>query len=344
MGDYSIPAKFFLSHVFPKVSILTSKPITDNTILLGSKYSPDFVCMPFKYTLGTMIENLEDGANILIQAGGGCRYGYYNELQEQILKDLGYDFIFLNLVSAGHTDLKRILKELKKISSFSYFKLAYYGLLTKKIVAFMDEMDVLIRKRIGFEINSNSYFKTKEKMLQEVSSIKGFYSLWKWKRKYRKLFSEIPYHKTILYKVGLIGELYTLMEPQANYELEKMLSQYHISLTRYTNVTYLLFQKKRAIKKLLQKAKKYIHYKMGADASDNIGRCVSMCEEGYDGMIHIKSSFCTPEIGSMLILQKVCRDYQVPILFFSFDSNTSKVGLETRIEAFVDMLEMRKEK
>ena len=32
----------------------------------------------------------------------------------------------------------------------------------------------------------------------------------------------------------------------------------------------------------------------------------------------------------------------VLIIFFSFDSNTSEVGVKTRLEAFYDMLEMRK--
>ena len=48
------------------------------------------------------------GANTLIQMGGGCRYGYYYELQDRILKDLGYNFKYYNLVSKGHTDIKKI--------------------------------------------------------------------------------------------------------------------------------------------------------------------------------------------------------------------------------------------
>ena len=77
--------------------------ITNKTIELGTKYSPEFVCMPFKYTLGTFIEAMDNGANILFQAGGGCRYGYYNELQTKILDDLGYNFKYINLVSKGKT-------------------------------------------------------------------------------------------------------------------------------------------------------------------------------------------------------------------------------------------------
>ena len=44
----------------------------------------------------------------------------------------------------------------------------------------------------------------------------------------------------------------------------------------------------------------------------------------------------------MPIISKVCNDYNVPLLFFSFDTGTSEVGIKTRLEAFYDMLEMRR--
>ena len=47
--------------------------------------------------MGCYIEALEQGANVLIQTGGTCRLGYYGELHEQILKDMGYDFEMFNL-------------------------------------------------------------------------------------------------------------------------------------------------------------------------------------------------------------------------------------------------------
>ena len=134
------------------------------------------------------------------------------------------------------------------------------------------------------------------------------------------------------------------MEPFSNYFLEKELAQNHIEIKRFTNVHYLLFEKGRKIKNYLKYIRKYIKYQMGADAADNIARTKYLCEEGYDGIIHIKSSFCTPEIGAMPIINKIASEYEVPVLFFSFDSNTSETGIKTRLEAFYDMLEMRKEK
>ena len=106
----------------------------------------------------------------------------------------------------------------------------------------------------------------------------------------------------------------------------------------------MVFEKAKKVKKYLKYAGEYIKYRMGADAHDNIGRCKYLCTHGYDGIIHINSSFCTPEIGAMPILNKICKQYDVPIIYFSFDSNTSEVGIKTRIEAFYDMIEMRRKK
>lgn len=42
------------------------------------------------------------------------------------------------------------------------------------------------------------------------------------------------------------------------------------------------------------------------------------------------------------MLQRISRDTGVPILYLSYDSQTSDTGLDTRLEAFYDMLAMKK--
>ena len=108
IGNYGFIVQYFLENVL-RDKVIRPPSITSKTLELGSKYSPDFVCTPFKYTLGTMIESLEMGADTLIQLGGGCRYGYYHELQNKILKDLGYKFQLINLISGGnHIKIKNL--------------------------------------------------------------------------------------------------------------------------------------------------------------------------------------------------------------------------------------------
>ncbi len=342
MGNYYIPSNYLISKI-SGCKVLKPPPITSKTIELGSKNSPDFVCTPFKYTLGTFIECLEMGANTLIQMGGGCRYGYYFELQQKILNDLGYKFEYFNLVSMGHANLIEIYKILKKINPrLNKIKSIYYLLITIKMVKYMDKLEDYIRQNVAYENNKGKLEHLFNDMLTEFSKIKTFYGINKTYYKYKKLIKNVQINKPKNnIKIGIIGELYTLMEPFANNNLEKLLEGYGVEIKRFTNVTYLLFEKGKKSKKYLKKLDN-VKYKMGADAMDNVYYTKYLIENNYDGIIHIKSSFCTPEIGNMGIISKMCEEKDMPILFISTDINTSNVGFETRIEAFYDMIEMRK--
>lgn len=342
MGNYYIPSNYLISRI-TNSKIMKPPKITSKTIELGSKYSPDFVCTPFKYTLGTYIECLEMGANTLIQMGGGCRYGYYFELQEKILKDLGYDFKYYNLVSKGHTDIKKIYNIMKEINpKLKKIKSLYYLLITIKMVKYMDYIEDYIRQNAGYEVNKGEFSKELNNMLEEFSNVKSLIGLRRIFKKHKKRILNIKINKPKNnIKIGIIGELYTLQEPFANNNLEDILISYGVEVKRFTNVTYLLFEKGKKSKKYLKKLDN-IKYKMGADAMDNIYYTKYLIDNGYDGIIHIKSSFCTPEIGSMGIINKMCEESNMPVLFMSMDANTSSVGFETRIEAFYDMIEMRK--
>ena len=112
MGDYWIPIKSLVEVLDCKV--ITPPPITKKTLELGMKYSPEFVCIPFKYNLGNYIEALEKGANFLIQAGGGCRFGYYAEVQKTILDRLGYDYEFFQIFE--NLNILNSLKDFKDIN------------------------------------------------------------------------------------------------------------------------------------------------------------------------------------------------------------------------------------
>lgn len=341
VGNYYVPAKFLFSNILD-VEVVDAPFITNKTLELGEKQSPTNVCMPFKYTLGTLLE-VADKADVLLQLGGGCKYGYYGELQEKIIHDLGYDIRFYNIVTAGRIDFFRVYKYMKEIDpKFKIYKGAYYFFLTYKMIKYMDSIDHYIRANVGFEVWSGEFLSINNKMLQEFSCVKSYRELRRIYKKYFKLIRSVRLNKPEkIVKIGVIGELYTVMEPFSNYYLEKELARFNMSITRYTNASYLLFSKGKYVRNNIKRVDKYVKYKMGADATDNVIRTYDMCKNGYDGIIHIKSAFCTPEIGGMGIINKICRENDVPILFFSFDSSSSSVGIKTRLEAFNDMIEMR---
>lgn len=178
----------------------------------------------------------------------------------------------------------------------------------------------------------NSFYKSNN----IFTLIKNYY---KYKRKFKNIKLDKP--KNCI-KVGIIGELYTSMEENANYFIEKELSNMNIEVTRYTNVTFLLVTKRFKEKYYLWKARKYCKYSMGSDAMENISRAKILIDKGYDGIIHIKPFGCTPEIGAMKVLEKLCTNEKIPLMFLTFDTNTSELGIKTRLEAFNDMLIMRR--
>ena len=132
------------------------------------------------------------------------------------------------------------------------------------------------------------------------------------------------------------------MEPFCSSNIEDKLASYGIEVHRFTSLTYLLFIKKSNIKRLLKKGKKYLKYHLGADGTESVVISQNLAKKNYDGIVHIKSFGCTPEINAMPILEKISNDYNIPIIFFSFDSQDSDVAIETRIEAFYDMLKQKK--
>lgn len=345
MGSYHVPIEIFLGLIFPDHRIMTAPRITKRTLELGSRYSPDFVCVPFKYNLGNYIEALELGANVLIQAGGGCRYGYYAEIQELILRDLGYEFEFIKLLSdrVSPLNLYRICRRIGTRLSFRQF--VYYLLVVVRMVKIIDETEAYIRENIGFETVPRSFEDLHEEFFKALRKVRTFKSLRAVAREYGRRFRALKTDKPAdCLKVGVVGELYTLMEPFSNFFIEKELAKNRIQVSRYITVSFLLFEKRRMQKRVLKAAGKYLKYHIGADGTDSVERAKTLAERGYDGIIHLKPFGCMPEVNAMPMLQNISRDYGIPVLYFSFDSQTSETGVRTRLEAFYDMLVMRKEK
>lgn len=132
------------------------------------------------------------------------------------------------------------------------------------------------------------------------------------------------------------------MEPFSNYDLEQELAKQQIEIKRFTNLSYLLWQKTLQKRKMQKKVKKYCKYRLGADGLDNIYRTLYLSKKNYDGIIHIKPFGCTPEITAIPIIQKICEEKEMPIIFFSYDAETSTEGINTRLEAFEDLINIRR--
>ena len=345
MSYYYIPIKYIIKNI-TKCEVLIPESNSPNTVYLGAKYSPNDICMPFKYNLGNYINSLNRGANILIQAGGGCRYGYYAELQEQILKELGYKFKFINLIKNNHFSLIKLYKETKKINKNIFFlEYIYYLIKGFLIILYMDKIHKYIRENQALSINPQEYKNIFQELKKSYSKDKLTISnIIKIYNNCKKKLVNIP-QKTNNnnIKILIIGELYTVMDSAANNNLENNLIDSGSIIYRYTDLTYLLFKKKFAQKKILKISRKYLKYTLGADGAESVAHAIDHCKKGIDGIIHIKSYSCVPEINAIPILSQISKDYKVPIMYLSYDGENNIANIDTKIEAFYDMIKAQKE-
>lgn len=343
MGDYSVVFSQIFRHVLPHAQILPAPPMTSHTIEMGSRYSPDFVCSPFKYNLGNYIEALEKGANVLVQTGMGCRYGYYGELQNQILQDLGYQFQFVCL-SRDQAKPMAVCKHLRKLGcTQSIVKMLYSLLLACESLRVIDQFDDFMRKNVGFECISGSFNAVRQTLLQQIAQSDSLQDIQNAKancnRACTRLKLDKPEHPL---RVGIVGDLYTLMEPFSNFYVEKQLAKDGISVSRVMSVYFLLFGQHH--KRELKKCDDYLRHLVGANGVHSVSHSLSYAKQKYDGIIHMKSFGCIPELNATPALQNLSRDWNIPILDLSFDTQTSETGIQTRIEAFSDMIRLKKEK
>lgn len=340
MGDYHVPIRGLLQNLFPHFEIRPAPPITKKTSTIGARFSPEFICEPFKYNLGNYIEALENGATILLQTGTGCRYGYYSKLQEEILKNLGYEFTFLHLSRKNAYPLAAY-KMLKSAGmQCGFFKAGLTALKTMQCISIMDKYADILRKHQWYLEKESTHRLFYHTLLQELENIETQKDIFHLGRQYRKMKAQGTTTKQAPIKVGIIGDLYTVMEPFANKGVEAFLSNRNIEIHRKMSVRFLLSPKIRG--NIARKSKGYLQQHIGANATDSIIQSLNYAKEGLDGIIQLKAFGCTPELNASPILQKISADFDIPILQLSFDTHQSTVGLETRLEAFCDILEMRK--
>ena len=342
LGSYFVPFELLFTEGLG-VEYIIPPPITTKTLEIGSKHSPDFVCSPFKYNLGNYIETIEAGANTLLQVGGQCRLHYYGELHEQILRDLGYDIHFVNMAKTEFNKPLTIYNQLKEINpNMSLTQLAKTLPVVVKMAKYIDAAEDFIRKNVGFETNIGSFAKAHKLFLNALRKVRKKKQLNMTMQKYMKIFREIPVNKPKRpLRVGVIGEYYTIMEPFSNHFIEKELAKMGMLVDRWMNVTNSMFNK--SVEEAKEHIAKYAKYDMGATCMMTIDQALSFARKGYDGIIHVKSFGCTPETDAIPVLQNISADFKIPILYFSFDTQTSETGIKTRLEAFYDMIIMRKD-
>jgi predicted nucleotide-binding protein (sugar kinase/HSP70/actin superfamily) len=352
MGTSYIPFNKLLTALGNEV-VLPPRPNAE-TISFGCKFAPEFACYPFKIVLGTYIQVLEAGADTLVSTGGvgPCRAGLYTTLQEKILKDLGYNFEMITLEPPGR-HLKDLMVSIKKLinTRLSFRDYINIGRFVWNQLTLLDKAERLSHKVRPLEVKKGETTRTYKKCVDLVAGAQSIKELSEIEREIELLYECIEKKDFDPVKIGIVGEIYVLLEPSANLEIEETLGDLGVYVERsmflagYTvsNAVMDLFHMagERDIKKL---ASPYFKEMCGGHGRESVGNAVHFAKRGFDGLIQLSPFTCIPEIVAKSILPRVCEERGMGFLAITLDEQTGKEGVRTRLEAFVDMLAAKRKK
>ena len=341
-GYYDVAFRFFVEECLGAEFVRLPEP-TRKSLELGTLNSNDYVCAPFKHILGDYIEALERGADTLVQFSGPCRLHYYGELQESILRDMGYEFQMVNFAEVAETSAKQNIEYCKqKVNPDLVVPVAIPKfMVTLEMIECLDRFNDAYLETAGFEANPGECKRMRKAYLADMYRVKNRAELHAAQKRGLEMLDEVPKNVPVdPIRVGMVGEYFTAVDPFSNLHIEDKLQVMGVSMTRMMNMTNRNLRYNE--KNLRASISEYAQYDMGPTSSLTIAAAKRYAEQGFDGIIHMKSTGCTPEIDVMPALQRISNDYNVPILYLSYDSQTSDTGLDTRLEAFYDMIAMRK--
>ncbi|HLR35131.1 MAG TPA: 2-hydroxyacyl-CoA dehydratase [Tissierellales bacterium] len=351
LGNVYIAAKAFMEELGQEV--IPPPRCSQKTLEIGTKYSPEMMCLPFKINIGNYIESIEKGADTILITGscGPCRFGYYSVLEENLLRDLGYevDFIVFDPIYEGVGKLKNNIEKIFDKNNIRGIVKA--GNLGWKLIRGADELT-----QLSNEIRAYAYDSYEVDMVME-EYYKNIYDVYGAKEMINLIDQTVLKLKNIKInedknpiRIGIIGEIYTIIEPFVNLEIERKLGHMGVlvdkSLTPTKWVEHHIARYPFGSKVENRKykfAKPYIETLVGGHGRETIGSAIYYSEKGFDGVIHILPLNCMPEIVAKSILPTVQKDYDFPIMTLVVDEMTGEAGFITRIEAFVDLLEKRRE-
>jgi len=326
------------------VECVVPPPTSQRTLSLGVKYSPETACLPFKLTLGNMIEALECGADTIAVLGqyGPCRFGYYPKVQELILRDLGYKFVMVRESMGVINMIRYLTNRASPREVLSGFRLGLAKLKT------LDNVEQLVYKMRAIERDKGMATRIYRDATTAIVSAKDHKALKRAEQEHLKKLTQLP---TVAspeppLKIGVTGEFFVVIDPFANMDVEIELGKLGVEVQRPQSVWELVrfnpllsVLKLREKEKSIRAAKPYLTQHVGGDGRQTIGEKV-LHASNWDGLVHLQPFGCLPEIMARNIMPSTKET--MPVLSIIYDEHTGRAGMLNRLEAFVDMIQRRK--
>lgn len=326
---------------------------TKDTLSLGVQHSPEFACLPLKITIGSLIEAHQQGADTLLMVGGcgPCRFGLYGQLVKEILEDLGvnYNTLIIEPPDTGYWQfIRRTKKVIGPVSWWKVMQAIHLGYKKAFLVDQLEKFVQAIRPREYNKGTADKIFNHSLQMMdntQNLEELEEVFGLTK-----EKLWHILRNEYADVLKIGLVGEIYTLLEPFASMEIEIKLGKMGAFVQRSLCLSEWVKEHLFTAKFLKFKGNDYRSYAspflnhfVGGHGIESIGAGVAFANDGYDGIVQVAPLTCMPEIVAHNIFPQVSEKCGIPVLNIYVDEQTGHAGLDTRLEAFIELLEAKRQ-
>ena len=306
------------------------------------------MCAPFKHILGDYLDALELGADVLVQFAGPCRLGYYGELQESILRDMGYDFDMLNFSTlSGKPPLDYVRACKEKVNPNISLPAGVVNLAaTAKMVRFLDEAYDYYLAHAAFAVEKGAFERALADYYRAMGEVTCDREIVQVQRRAMAAFEAIPVEMPAnRVRVGIVGEFFTAVDPHSNLEVEKKLHRHGRRAAPHGRIITNRYLRYDEAELRAGSAAPYVTYDMGPTSTMTCAAALRYARAGYDGRGAPRSRAAAPPRSTACPrCSASAADLRIPVLYLSYDSQTSDTGLDTRLEAFYDMLAMKKEK
>ncbi|MHB8895977.1 MAG: CoA protein activase [Candidatus Geothermincolia bacterium] len=349
MGNAYIPLSALLSNLGAEV-IVPPRP-TRKSLDMGALHAPEFVCLPFKINLGDNLHSLRMGADTLAMVSGtwACRFGYYGRVQHRILRDIGFEF---DSILLGRDGLLPVYKKFEDTTDGNLLRawLHAFRAFRKKALG-VDALEKGSRKIRPFERDRGSSSQALARGLELLHGAHTLKEIEAARNEGVALLEEVEIEKDSHepLRIAVVGEIYTVLEPALNFDIDRKLGEMGIMSYPVMSVYKWLFRPLKTDPSIIVDerrarsiAKPYIAYVLGGEEHQTITGTINAARKGYDGVIHLYPFTCMPENICRTILPSVEAKYEIPVLNLCLDEHASPTGVATRIEAFVDLLKQRR--
>jgi len=290
------------------VKVLLPPPITEKTIKIGVKYSSPMMCHPFKVTLGSFIEALE------MAKKKGVKLTYFG---------IGTSNVCMS--SCRFQQYFEIQKKICQDLGYDFDTLFIErkgNILFGVLSAF---------KRVNPQ---NSYPKVVKELLKSLRLM----------LKEEKEHDHFASNDREKIKIGIVGEFYTVVENSINYKIFDKLRDMGVNVhtfVKYSN-EFKRAYKQEVPRRFVKEAEKYYKGMFRAHGDSSFYALYFYKHHNFDGVIHLMPLSCMPEVTSQMIMDLAAKKFDLPLYRFEIDETNSEANVNTRLEAFVELLKRKK--